>query len=193
MDVTHGCSMPWPLLTTYIWICVHGCHAGQFSVCVGCFQSSIRSLVPRDADTWRAWNEERFKKNILLARKEEGRYREEHFKSDIKIFSFKISLGQIPLKKYRHLRLGTLDLPESPGKISTTISGTYYLKYFQNLQHVSVHWLNGHSTVLSSYVSNSIVVSQVTRFFLLCLGMPWHHSSPGLQAVKLNTAPASIV
>lgn len=112
----------WPLLTMCIWISVHGCNIGHFQFVVDVFTHPSEVWFHVMQTPGELGMRKGSGKNILLAHKEQGRYREEHFKSDVKIFSFRVSLSQIPPKKYIHLHLGTPDLPESSGKISTTIN-----------------------------------------------------------------------
>lgn len=122
MDVIHGCSMLGPSSQ-----CISG------SLFMDVTQASFQFVVDVFTHPSEVWfhvmqtpgelgMRKGSGKNILLAHTEQGRYREEHFKSDVKIFSFRVSLGQIPPKKYIHLHLGTPDLPESSGKISTMIN-----------------------------------------------------------------------
>lgn len=93
MDVTHGCSMSKPSSLHVSGSVFMNNTRQSFQFCDGCFQTSIRRLVPCDTNTWAAWNKERCKKTILLSYIEQGRPREERFKSDIKVFSSKGNLS----------------------------------------------------------------------------------------------------
>lgn len=119
----YGCSKQGPAIMGWMRhtcaacshspLCMHvdlrSWNTGQnFQCCDGCFQTSIRRLVPHNMNTRGAWNEERCRINIFLFHKEQGRSRQKHFKLNIKFFSPKSNLSgsdvseQIKTSTFKH-------------------------------------------------------------------------------------------
>lgn len=92
----------------------------KLQCCDGCFQTSIRRLVPHDRNTRRPWNGEKYRIGILLFYKEQGRNRQKDSKSGVIFFSPKSNLsGSDVSEQIKTSTFRLLDVSAFAGIIST--------------------------------------------------------------------------